>query len=62
MFFPFGWTLSWEVQSQGSMSEENESQALKGRDSKCKGEHYSDGQLLGKPIVPSPTASSESPN
>ena len=43
MFFPFGWTLSWEVQSQGSRSEENESQALKGRDSQCNGEHFSDG-------------------
>lgn len=43
MFFPFGWTLSWEVQSQGSRSEENESQALKGRDSQRNGEHFSDG-------------------
>lgn len=43
MFFPFGWTFSKEVQSQGRGSEENERQALKERDSKCKGVYYSDG-------------------
>lgn len=43
MLFLFGWTFSWEVQSPGSRSEENESQALKQRDSKGKGVLYSAG-------------------